>query len=1520
MAAAFALASFGHEVTIVEKSDRLGGHAHTWRFEDGSSADPAFGAFSRSGYYPNTYALWERLGVEVYTPSLRDGTPATINNTQTFFSTDQGEKYASYVDLIEGRRLQREVTRWHRDLYKIPGNLRYADTSIGQYFAEEGYTAEFVESWFLNSAFGFFPGMRVRTYLEMPIEPLSWFFALNTANANASFQLLCGGADEYVRRFRARLDMLGVRTVLRSTVLAVERTDQNVSLLISAAGDASAAPRPEPFDHLVLATQPEHVSKILGPTCTAGEREVLEPMKSLRSAPLMYVRPDSELMGHLENAGCYHYDIPLRGQEGNLDRIKQQFICRPSNEDPRRIVPMGMGFDAADGVVGEAQAKLMPHALPTFAIARGRKRVAEELQGTRRTWYAGSWMEGFSIHDDAIVAGLRAANGIMAGRDEYPILEKDLSWNRRITRKAPAGTDGFTTLVDVIEHRARHDADRTGYVFVDDDGREQAKLSYAELERCSREVAALLHWDHKLARNDRVVLLYPPGVQFFVAMLGCIRLGIIPVPSIAPDPLDPLPGLAKLNKIVDDCGAAAVLTTQVGHAAASATQELFPWPSLPWIVTDGPTPESVDALEWPQLSPDDIAFIQYTSGSTSAPKGVMVSHRNVLEQNRMGTEMFGWDTRSVAVEWIPQYHDLGLINMFVTMYTGGLWVFMAPMSFLKQPALWGELIHRYRATSVCGPDFGYALMMRKTTPEQRARWDWSALQHVVSGAEPVRHATMESFARAFECTGLTEEKLYASYGLAEHTLLGTFKGRDRYHCDKTRLEVGQPVPYGTDCLVGSGTPHLDVDLKIVHPETCEMLPDLVVGEVWLNSTSKAMGYWNKPDETERTFRARIARHGGEYLRTGDVGFVHQDELFVIGRISDRMIFRGANIHASDVEDTVCAASPELRPGCCAVFSVDREEREAMVTVAELRNQETTRTDEIVGAIRTSVARQHGQSVDTVVLIPPKSIPKTSSGKIQRNLCRQLWQKGSLPVVHEDRAQTAPPVLPLTHAAPASVREALEHTLADIVQLQSYDLDRPLAEQVPIDSLKTAELVNTLNQRLSVDITLREATALAGRGALRDLFDYVDQHGRLVQPEDLEARSIVPVRTPAGDGPSSFPVFCVYPIEGSLLWVNRIAENLPGVPLFAFRPVADAPYDSIPAMASDYIRQMQIVSPGGPWILAGYSFGVGVAAEMAQQLRKSGLCAGVIAFDAPQCTPELPWYHALCLILSYLEAWLGREEESGMRRVLEEAPQMPIEAVIEQLRRVTVARCHEYLPVLVRNSRAAFPYFNSGVRFDCGCESVCFATSYFLDHHGSRDVYVFDEYVPVPGDHRTLFEPEHQAAWIAKLRRQLERMTRRYQERMRPRDALEIQNLFYRCTERTDARDLAEVQSCFRSDATFSFYHGSPERPEHVMHGARYIADYTTGRLRAASSLATAPRHHLSIVQFEALEPTKAHTRTSWTLTVLLTIPDTGARTIKVVATGEYLDELTRTVEGWKIAERRVMSDVSVDDMARPTLI
>lgn len=550
------------------------------------------------------------------------------------------------------------------------------------------------------------------------------------------------------------------------------------------------------------------------------------------------------------------------------------------------------------------------------------------------------------------------------------------------------------TIIDILRDRALYQSDQVAYTFLVDGERQAVSLTYGALARRVGAIARRLQ--SCCEKGDRALLLFPPGLDYVAAFLGCLNAGVVAVPAYPPRPHR---SIDRLLNLVIDAGATMVLTTP---EILTRLEDQLP-PGLKSLAE-----EDWGEAELPQVKLEHLAFLQYTSGSTGAPKGVMVSHGNLLHNLAGIQERFEYSAESRGVIWLPPYHDMGLIGgILQPLYGGFPVVLMSPLMFVQSPVRWLRAIAQHKATTSGAPSFAYDLCVRKVKPEQVAELDLSQWQVAFNGAEPIQAEVLDRFAELLKPCGFRREAFFPCYGMAEATLMIAGKGKRMpgvtKRLQKSALEKHEAIAAQENetnyfPVVSCGQSLSNQLLRIVHPETLRVLPDGQIGEIWVTGASVALGYWNRGEETEKTFEAALANdQDTSFLRTGDLGFLEQDELFVTGRLKDLLIIRGRNYYPQDIEKIVknCHSSVSLNSG--AAFTVNGNGMDQFVVMQEVNraNLHNFNGEEVVGSIRQAISEHYDLQVHAIVLVKPGKIPKTSSGKVQRSACRMSFVAGTV---------------------------------------------------------------------------------------------------------------------------------------------------------------------------------------------------------------------------------------------------------------------------------------------------------------------------------------------------------------------------------------------------------------------------------------------------------------------------------------------------------------------------------------------
>lgn len=654
----------------------------------------------------------------------------------------------------------------------------------------------------------------------------------------------------------------------------------------------------------------------------------------------------------------------------------------------------------------------------------------------------------------------------------------------------------MVTLVDLARRRAASLADRSAYIFLTDGDSETFELTYGELDRRARAIAARLQ--SLGAGGERAILLYPPGLDYIAAFFGCLYAEVVAVPAYPPQRKRPL---GRLRAVLADSGVAFALTTTKIHASIDQflchDSGMHEFKKVQWLETDAASEDIENAWTMPALKGRTLAFLQYTSGSTGSPKGVMVSHENLLHNQRMIQQAFGHNEETTVLGWLPLYHDMGLIgNVLQPLYLSRPCVLMSPVHFMQKPFRWLSAISRYRATTSGAPNFAYDLCVRQISSEERDSLDLSSWSVAFNGAEPIHARTLDRFSETFGPCGFRREAFYPCYGLAEATLF--VAGGEQCASpvlravEKAAMERGRMIgsSRGDDNvhrLVGCGRTASDQQVVIVNPETLTQCPHGQVGEIWIKGASVAQGYWNRAETTALTFMAMTADTAeGPFLRTGDLGVIQDDELFVVGRLKDLIIIRGRNHYPQDIEITVQESHPSLKPGCGVAFSVPVNDEERLVVVQEVVGRSSVDLDSVASGINRAVTEHHEVQVHAVVLIKPGTLPKTSSGKVQRHLCRTKYLAQELEAIEtfRDKRVECP--------TGSATEDADDGVITTVAGIWAQVLDRTCIGphdnffELGGDSLRGTQVLTRVQAAYAVDLPLEslfDAPTVVGLAAL-----------------------------------------------------------------------------------------------------------------------------------------------------------------------------------------------------------------------------------------------------------------------------------------------------------------------------------------------------------------------------------------------------------------------------------------------------
>ncbi|MFQ4145484.1 amino acid adenylation domain-containing protein [Chlorogloeopsis sp. ULAP02] len=657
----------------------------------------------------------------------------------------------------------------------------------------------------------------------------------------------------------------------------------------------------------------------------------------------------------------------------------------------------------------------------------------------------------------------------------------------------------FSTVVELLRYRSNVQTEQLSYTFLSDGETETDRLTYQQLDRFSRAIASELQ---KIGLSgERALLLYPPGLEYLAAFFGCLYAGVVAVPAYPPRNGRNTP---RILAILEDAQAAIILTTTgILFQVQSLFASKLDLDNIQWLATDNLDSGIEEDWQEPLINTNTLAFLQYTSGSTGTPKGVMLSHGNLLHNAEVTRQYMEHTSSSKFVTWLPVYHDMGLIGgVLQPLYGGFPCIMMPPAAFLQSPYRWLQAISRYGGTTSGAPNFAYELCIEKITPEQRSTLDLSSWSVAFNGAEPIRHETLEKFAATFAECGFHPEAFYPCYGMAEATLMVSGSVKNALIKSKILQKNALERDYIIDTvanadnsitLVGCGQAIPQQQIVIANPETLTRCDPNQVGEIWVCGPSIGHGYWNRPEETEQTFHAYLQDTGeGPFLRTGDLGFLHNGELFITGRAKDLIIIRGRNLYPQDIELTAECSHKTLRTGSVAAFAVEVEKEERLVVVHELEFRAKPNLEEVTAAIRQAITQEHEVQVYAVVLIKAGTIPKTSSGKIQRRATKTAFLADKLEVIGSsvlEISQTTVTEDCLTRTELLAVEleqrqqllnSYLQKLVARVLKVTPCQVDsiQPLSS-FGLDSLKVFELKNRIEVDFGVTICIADLFEGAG---------------------------------------------------------------------------------------------------------------------------------------------------------------------------------------------------------------------------------------------------------------------------------------------------------------------------------------------------------------------------------------------------------------------------------------------------------
>lgn len=631
------------------------------------------------------------------------------------------------------------------------------------------------------------------------------------------------------------------------------------------------------------------------------------------------------------------------------------------------------------------------------------------------------------------------------------------------------------TIVEMLNQRLKQHPDKQIFTFLKNGEQPDGFLTYQMLHDKSKSIAVTLA--KKGLKGQRALLLYPQGLEFITALFACFYAGVIAVPAYPPrkNRTD------KIKNILVDCEAKIVLADKKTYQRSEKiTPNFF---NTEWLVTDELEENNADITFIPQ--PNDIAYLQYTSGSTGSPKGVIISHQNIVANSEFLKVAFELSEEDCCISWLPVFHDMGLIDGIIQpIYSNYPVYLMSPANFTQSPLRWLKALSDYKATRTGGPNFAYELCVQKISEEEMKGLDLSRVKCLYNGAEPVWADTLSRFHEKFSKTGLRKTAFYPCYGMAEATLQITgvkinqspqiiYIEKEALENNRVRLMDASPKSMA---LVGCGFPRIDTEIAIVEPESNRLVKPNGIGEIWVKGKSISEGYWNNPKATSSTFSQTIEDTGQKgFLKTGDLGFIHEGELFITGRIKEIIIKRGRNFYPQDIERQLIGINPFCKPHGTAVFSI-LDETEKIVVVQELKRSlfKKPNTKAILKAIRTKITETMEIEVDSVILVRAYTIPKTSSGKTMRLKCRDLFLNKNLAIVDQWHLKKVKPSSTSLHPQKVVSEEALQQLLLKVI---SKKLDIDVAEMgiytsvldMGLDSITTVDVIVELEKILEIKL-------------------------------------------------------------------------------------------------------------------------------------------------------------------------------------------------------------------------------------------------------------------------------------------------------------------------------------------------------------------------------------------------------------------------------------------------------------------
>lgn len=1045
LSAAYALAKLGYrDITVIEKHNTVGGMCESVEIE-GKVYDLG-GQVLAANSAPVIFHLAKESGTQLEEMDLHK--LALIDSlTGEYHDINVAEDYMSLVSLtLDIQDKAKDTNR-----IGIHAVSEIASDLTPAYLEAHGIKSvpKSVQYGYTASGYGFVQDM-----------PYAYIHEFTRTSMAGKIRRMKGG---YMNLWKKISESLLIKVCCNTEVQAVRRNGSGVNVDIT---NSSGETEHKEFDKIIISGAfPFKNSRTYRSTSSSTEAETglldvsdLErelfskvqtidyyttvlKIKGLERIPVGFYylgeyMEDPSTIGHPVAIQRFYADsnIFLFWSYGDSVNIRGSNIIDLAIEVVRR-----MGGQV-EKVVLQRRFKYFPHVSSKDMKEGFYERIESELQGHRNTYYVGGLFafeltERNSSYAMALICKhFASANSLPALPYVKSLFTLQLD-QEETGLKTLSETHGIVfpdlpNLDSYLKHWAAKEItqNKTLYTWINEEGAVVCQRTYAELDSNASCIAHKLLTSRKptIKPGDRVLLVHVPGLDFVDSFFGCLRAKVVPVPVLPPDPLQRGgQALTKIENIAKLCNAVAILSTVGYHSAVRAgsvknlisftrksAESTAQWPNLPWLHTDSWIKSSKvlpasNIGSQSESQPDDLCFLQFTSGSTGDAKGVMITHGGLIHNVKLMRRRYRSTSNTVLVSWLPQYHDMGLIGgLFTAMVCGGTAILFSPLTFIRNPLLWLQTISDYKATHSAGPNFAFELVIRRLEADKAKAHDYdlSSMIFFMIAAEPVRQKTLKRFVELTRPYGLSQEVMAPGYGLAEN-------------CVFVGCAYGKKKPILVDwqgriCCGYVDPNDADVDIRIVDADTgLEVDEDGKEGEIWISSPSAGIGYWGKEELSQKTFRNKLQKYPGrKYTRTGDLGRVIQGNLFITGRIKDLIIVAGRNIYSADVEKTVESSSELLRPGCCAVISVpedvlsakgislpDASDEVGLVVIAELKDGKPVDKD-IIKQIESRVAEEHGVTVASVKLIRPRTISKTTSGKIKRFECLKQFVDGTLNTV------------------------------------------------------------------------------------------------------------------------------------------------------------------------------------------------------------------------------------------------------------------------------------------------------------------------------------------------------------------------------------------------------------------------------------------------------------------------------------------------------------------------------------------